>query len=101
VSDIPGHFADAVQLHRLANDMERIARGAGPSVGDLARCPVMLDWKLDFIKVPVLVGIVAGHPDVGPGLARTSQLFGLDIEGGRWARTLNNWYALSRGRADG
>ena len=101
MTDVPQHFADPLKLQKLARDLERIVRGAGPTAAELSRCPVLLDWRLDFVKVPTLVGVVTGHPDVGPGLARTSQLYALDIGGGRWARTMNNWYLLNRGRFDG
>ena len=90
-----GSMADALAMHRLARDLERIACGQGPSADDLARAPVLRDWKLGWVPAPVLVGTLAGHPDVQAGLALTSQLYALDAEHSLWARTKNRWYVLA------
>ena len=89
---------DSSVLRRLADDMERISAGQGATAGDLALAPVLMGWHLDWRRVPVLSGTVAGHPRLRGGPVTTSQLVAFDVENGMWARTLNRWYAL---RGDG
>lgn len=90
-------LANPAKLRCLADDLERISRGEGPSANDLARCPVLVKWRLHWRPATVLRGMVAGHQSAGPGPVETSLLFALDPDGGHCARTLNNWYLLKQG----
>jgi hypothetical protein len=81
-------------LRRLADDMDRIRAGTGPTAEELAKAPLIVDWR--FVLTPVglsLAGFVAGHPLLGTRPARTSQLWVAD-GGGRWVRTLSRYYKL-------
>jgi hypothetical protein len=88
--------SDPVALHALASDLERIARGQAPTEASLAGSPRLRYWRLGTVRVPVLIGLVEGHPNAGPGLIKTSPLAAIDMENGTWARTLNRWYSLTQ-----
>lgn len=90
-------FADPLKVSLVARDLERITRGSGPSLGDLNAAPVLVDWHLHWERIPVLTGVVAGHPERRDGLIMTSQLFALDLAHGGWARTMSRWYSLRSG----
>jgi hypothetical protein len=100
----PGHwfFADADEMLQLANDLERIARGRGPSAADFENAPELVNWKLTYCQVPTLAGITLGHPTFGNRPIVTSPLMAID-EAGSWARTKSRWYRLfnTTGRLDG
>lgn len=82
------------KLHLLAGDLERITRGWGPSTADLTGAPSLTNWRLSWERVPVLCGMVSGHPELADGLVATSQLFAGDFENGTWCRTMSRWYRL-------
>lgn len=79
-------------LRRVADDLERTAR-SGPSRAELQKAPVLMQWSLAQGGMPVLVGIVNGHPRLGPGPIRTSPVFHVSDDR-TWARTLSRWYRL-------
>ncbi|GJE45422.1 DUF6634 family protein [Methylobacterium soli] len=86
--------SDEVETLRcLADDLERIAEGDGPTPEDLAGAPVLERWQADARVVRSLVGIVGRHPILPPGRhVRTSEVYATD--GRTWARTLSRFYAL-------
>ncbi|SFM65618.1 DUF6634 family protein [Methylobacterium pseudosasicola] len=87
------------RLRELADDVESVAAGLGPSADDLAEAPVLDAWEYGIIPVRVLRGCVSGHPDIADGRpARTSEVYLTDRM--TWARTLSRWYRL-RVPADG
>ena len=103
---MPIEQQDAVWLQRA---FESYLKGETPSPLDLARAPLLENWRMAIVHVkrdadrlrllPVLVGSVVGHPQHGDaGKIRTSQLIWLD-RNRRWARTWNRVYRLGE-RAD-
>jgi len=80
------------RLRRLADDLERIDRGRGPTAAELRRAPCLTRW----VTVPcgaALAGIVEGHPRIGPGPVTTSPLYHLSNDL-TWGRTLSRFYRL-------
>ncbi|MEE7464807.1 hypothetical protein MFUR16E_28230 [Methylobacterium fujisawaense] len=85
----------ASKLGKLAEDLERIARGEHPSASDLQDAPILFEWKVYIAPVPYLVGIVLGHPHLRDGcICHTSELYTFDPTSG-YARTLSRFYRLS------
>jgi hypothetical protein len=81
-------------LRRLADDMDRIRAGTGPTAEELANAPLIVDWRCVLTPVGLsLAGFVAGHPLLGNRPARTSQLWVADA-GACWVRTLSRYYKL-------
>lgn len=94
----PGPFPDlartAEQHRRLADDLDRIARGEHPNADDLRDAPLLMEWKVYLAPVPHLQGIVLGHPYIPDGdICRTSELFTFDPTAG-YARTRSRFYRL-------
>ncbi|MCJ2087005.1 hypothetical protein MKK88_13545 [Methylobacterium sp. E-005] len=84
-------------LRALADDLEAIAAGIGPTASELADAPFLQGWDLDVRTVRSLSGVVDGHPRFPPGRrVRTSELFATD--GRTWARTLSRYYRLGTRR---
>lgn len=79
------------RLRELADDIEAIEDGAAPTEEDLLTAPTLTGWARLPQQVPVIAGLVAGHPSVD-GFMTTSQVFASD--GRSWARTLSRWYRL-------
>ena len=83
-------------IRRLEHDMKRILQGGRPTEDELAKAPVLSRWRLiahpedDLLS---LVGIVSGHPDVGPGQIVTSPVVAIGLEAD-WARTVSRFYVL-------
>jgi len=81
------------RLRDLADDIESVAAGLGPSAADIAEAPILDAWEYGIIPVRVLRGRVSGHPDIADGRpARTSEVYLTDRM--TWARTLSRWYRL-------
>ncbi|WMT76479.1 DUF6634 family protein [Bradyrhizobium sp. Ash2021] len=81
-------------LRRLADDLDRIRAGTGPTAEEFASAPLIVDWRCVLTPVGLsLSGFVAGHPLLGNRPARTSQLWAADASG-RWVRTLTRYYRL-------
>jgi len=81
------------RLRDLADDVEAVAAGFGPSAADLADAPVLDGWDCDVIATPILRGRVSGHPNIVENHSvRTSEVFLTDRR--TWARTLSRWYVL-------
>lgn len=93
-----GPFPDLARLahvhRRLADDLDRIARGEHPEANDLQDAPLLMEWKVYLAPIPHLTGIVLGHPYIPDGhTCRTSELFTFDPTAG-YARTLSRFYRL-------
>jgi hypothetical protein len=74
----------------------RIDAGEAPTAADLADAPVLSDWKIgvDGRGLPLLIGVVIGHPRIADGhIAYTSTLIRIDA-GASWARTVSRYYRL-------
>jgi hypothetical protein len=56
----------AATLQVLADDLDRINSGVGPTEADLARAPILFDWepKLTPTHEPAIRGVVRGHPAI-------------------------------------
>ena len=87
-------FADPLKMQQLAGDLERIARGTGPTALQLENAPILMGWHVHVAQVAVLTGVAIGHPDRPDGPVTTSQLYALDYDTRLWARTMNRWYSL-------
>lgn len=68
---------------------------AGPGKADLANAPALEQWRalLGAGGMPVLWGVVTGHPQIGADFMTTSRLIAIDAAMG-WARTVSRWYRL-------
>lgn len=85
----------AAKLRKLAEDLERIARGEHPSANDLRDAPLLFEWKVHLAPIPYLVGVVLGHPHLPDGhVIHTSELYTFD-PGAGYARTRSRFYRLS------
>ena len=93
-------FADPLTMHQLARDLERIARGQGPTPAELRNAPLLTGWQVHPASTPVLVGSVTGHPERRDGAVVTSHLYALDFDHRLWARTMNRWYRLAEREPD-
>ncbi|AWN37703.1 DUF6634 family protein [Methylobacterium radiodurans] len=90
---------EAETLRALADDLERIADGGGPTAEDLAHAPVLEQWESAARITRCLVGVVGGHPNLPSGKqVRTSEVYATD--GRSWARTLSRFYVLRTPRQE-
>ena len=89
---------------RLQRAFESYLNGETPPPPELAQAPLLESWRVTIVHIkrdadplrmlPVLVGSVAGHPQLGDSRTiRTSQLIWLD-RNRKWARTWNRVYRL-------
>jgi hypothetical protein len=86
----------ARKYRRLADDLERIARGEHPTDLDLRDAPYLIDWRLHFHPLPHLIGTVLGHPIIEDGhICRTSELATFDPLAG-YARTYSRFYRIAK-----
>ena len=84
------------RIFRLEQDLRRMLQEGGPTRDELAKAPVLSRWRLIAHPddgFPSLVGIVTGHPVVGPGPVITSPVAAIGLTG-EWARTVSRLYAL-------
>ena len=82
------------KLRRLAHDLDRIAVATAPTAADLAKAPLLVDWRIVLtLSGLALAGFAAGHPLLGARKIVTSPLWVLDPELS-WARTLSRFYRL-------
>ena len=87
------------KLRSLAYDLDRIAIAAAPTAAELAKAPLLVDWRIALtLSGLALAGFAAGHPLLGARAIVTSPLWVLDPEL-CWARTLSRFYRL--GGAEG
>jgi len=81
------------RLRDLADALQALHDGIGPSENELAAAPVLQDWTVESRTVRALAGHVAGHPDFPSGrLITTSEIYASD--GQTYARTLSRMYRL-------
>jgi hypothetical protein len=52
-------------------------------------------WALATRSMVSLVGSAAGHPRLGDGMVRTTEIWAIDTQAG-WARTLSRLYVLGQ-----
>jgi hypothetical protein len=59
----------SANLRVLADDLDRINSGIGPTEADLAHAPVLSAWepKLTAAQEPAIRGVVHGHPAIPDG----------------------------------
>ena len=82
------------KLRSLAHDLDRIAVAAAPTAAELAKAPLLVDWRIVLsLSGLALTGFAAGHPLLGARAIVTSPLWVLDPEL-CWARTLSRFYRL-------
>ena len=92
----PGAVTPALtaKLQSLAHDLDRIATAAAPTSAELAKAPLLVDWRIVLsLSDLVLSGFAAGHPQLGARRIVTSPLWVLDPDL-CWARTLSRFYRL-------
>lgn len=78
---------------RLADELERFA-ALGP--GSVHSETSISSWVLAKRAVPVLMGTMAGHPNIKTGnVGFTTELIYVD-QSNNLARTINRWYRLGR-----
>ena len=81
------------RLRDLADDIDALVLGGGPSEAELASAPVLDHWIRDVVPTPVLKGLVSNHPGIATGRpVRTTEVFATD--NATYARTLSRLYAL-------
>ena len=93
---LPEHVGDDLpeRLRGLADDLDRVWAGTAPSVLDLTKAPLMVNWRAVLSPVGLrLVGSVTDHPRLGDRAAMTSQIWAAD-PAGQWIRTLSRFYRL-------
>ncbi len=86
---------EIARFRNLADDLEKLAQGNWPSIHENPDAPFLEQRRLAVRPVPILVGLVSGHP-ILPGIRReiiTSELVALSARLG-WARTRSRWYRL-------
>lgn len=66
---------DLDKLERLAVDLRSIIAGNGPTEEELARAPLLLNWRVASRPVLALEGLVLDHPLLGAQQITTSQLY--------------------------
>jgi len=82
------------KLRRLAHDLDRIAIAAAPTAAELAKAPLLVDWRIVLtLSGLALAGFAAGHPLLGARAIITSPLWVVDPTL-CWARTLSRFYRL-------
>lgn len=86
-------FSDSAKLQRLADDIRRIAAGAGPTPEELDGSPVLEDWTFQKCGVYCLAGLARNHPRLGSQSIVTSQLYAISDDR-TWARTYSRFYRL-------
>jgi hypothetical protein len=92
----PGAVTPALiaKLRSLACDLDRIAIAAAPTAAELAKAPLLVDWRIVLaLSGLALTGFATGHPQLGARAIVTSPLWVLDPEL-CWARTLSRFYRL-------
>jgi len=86
----------SANLRLLADDLDRISNGAGPTEADLARAPLLVDWhpKLTPTQEPAIRGIVQGHPVIPDGETLRAEILAADPDL-TWVRTWTGYFRLA------
>jgi hypothetical protein len=93
---LPHHIERGLpaRLCCLADDLERIRGGDGPTDAELARAPLIEDWQVVLTPLGLrMAGLVSDHPRLGTRQALISQIWAADADG-LWVRTLSRFYRL-------
>src|SRR5579883_1046934 len=88
---------DVALLENLLADFRRVEDNDLPTREEIERAPFIDEYRVVPRPMPCMVGLVTGHPRVGPGPIVTSDLWMWAEELG-WARTLSRFYQLGRPR---
>ena len=90
----------AATLRILADDLDRISSGTGPTEADLARAPILFDWepKLTPLCEPAIRGIVRGHPAIPDGEFLRAEILAVDPDLS-WIRTWTGFFRLAESSA--
>lgn len=91
----PYLIAEAVRLERLAADLRCMAAGVYPVASEMDQAPIIDQWALATRSMVSLVGLGTGHPLLGDGPIRTTEIWAIDTAAG-WARTLSRLYVLGQ-----
>lgn len=84
------------RCERLLADLKAIRAGEGPTEADLAAAPLIDHYSKTYVPVPCLSGLILGHPSIGNGPGRTSDLWVVAPDQG-WVRTMSRYYRLGQG----
>lgn len=86
----------SANLRDLADDLDRISAGQGPTDVDLAHAPILIDWepKLTPAQEPAIRGVVHGHPAIPDGETFRAEILAVDPDLG-WVRTWTGFFRLA------
>jgi hypothetical protein len=85
----------SARLHALAEDIDRIREGAGPSGDELAAAPLLTEWRWVVTVLGIrLIGTVVSRRHPRTRDVMTSPIWAADPHGGRWVRTTSRYYRL-------
>ena len=88
-------LAAVTRLHRLADDLTKIAADEMPTPEDLEDAPILDRYAMADVSLRCLIGQQSGHPELQGKFIRTSELWFMAPDLG-WARTLSRFYRLGR-----
>lgn len=85
----------AANLRCLANDLERIASGLGPTDLEIAFAPVLRDWRpcLTSTADPAIKGVLSGHAVIPDGERLYAEILAADPDL-LWVRLWGGFYRL-------
>lgn len=85
----------AANLRRLADDLDRISAGAGPTELELAFAPILSCWRpcLTSAADPAIRGLLRGHPLIPDGESLRAEILAADPDLS-WIRTWAGFYRL-------
>lgn len=92
--------AVTLKLTSLRDDLSAQLDGTGPDNEVLATSPIIDQWRIRYVPMPVIAGRVTGHPKIFDGAVATTGIWYLQ-EDLRWARTLSRYYRLGEYVGDG
>jgi hypothetical protein len=90
----------AATLRVLADDLDRINAGTGPTEADLVWAPVLFNWepKLTPTSDPAIRGAVRGHPAIPDGEFIRAEILAVDPDLS-WIRTWTGFFRLAESSA--
>lgn len=86
----------SANLRVLADDLDRISAGQGPTEMDLANAPILVEWepKLTAAAEPAIRGVVHGHPAIPDGETLRAEILAVDPDLS-WIRTWTGFFRLA------
>jgi hypothetical protein len=86
----------AAILRVLADDLDKINSGVGPTEADLDHAPTISDWepKLTPTHDPAIRGVVSGHPAIPDGETLRAEILAADPNLS-WIRTWTGFFRLA------